>query len=259
MLTRNLDKARKAYASKDAKASQEAHSIFAPEQHQKEGKHIKSIIYGGLDGTITTFAVVAGVAGANLSSGITLIMGFANLIGDGISMAIGDYLSTKSEQEYQKKERERETWELENYPEGEKTEMQQIYEEKGLLKSDAQKVVGAMSTNKKAFVDIMMVEELSIFESKENPLKNALATFISFITFGFVPLLIFVLGTLFGFQGAFFLFASILTGLTLFSLGALKTKFTGRNWFTSGLEMLLVGSLAACAAYVIGFLLRGLG
>ena len=77
-------------------------------------------MYGGLDGIITTFAVVAGVAGASLSSGVVLILGFANLIADGLSMAIGDYLSTKAENEYNKAERAREKWEVENYPEGEK-------------------------------------------------------------------------------------------------------------------------------------------
>ena len=69
------------------------------------GKYLKSWIYGGLDGVVTTFAVVAGVVGANLSSAIILILGFANLIADGISMAVGDYLSTKSQGEYYKAEK----------------------------------------------------------------------------------------------------------------------------------------------------------
>ena len=88
-------------------------------------------MYGGLDGIITTFAVVAGVAGASLSAGVVLILGFANLIADGISMAIGDYLSSKSEREYEAAERKREAWEVEHYPEGEKKELVELYEAQG--------------------------------------------------------------------------------------------------------------------------------
>jgi VIT1/CCC1 family predicted Fe2+/Mn2+ transporter len=111
-LTRNLDKAKKAYEKKDIDQSIAAHDgISSPENHNSnQGKYIKSAVYGGLDGTITTFAVVAGSAGASLSSGVVIILGFANLIGDGLSMAIGDYLSTKSEREYEKAERKREEW-----------------------------------------------------------------------------------------------------------------------------------------------------
>ena len=101
MLTRSLDKAKEAYKNRDIEASKKAHmqeTKYADEQHtQTQGKYIKSVIYGGLDGIITTFAVVAGVAGAALSPAVVLILGFANLIADGLSMAIGDFLSTKAE------------------------------------------------------------------------------------------------------------------------------------------------------------------
>jgi vacuolar iron transporter family protein len=108
-------------------------------------------------------------------------------------------------------------------------------------------------------VDIMMVEELGILESDESPLKNAIVTFVSFCVFGFIPLAAFVLSSMFPFlKGGLFLAASILTGLTLFTLGALKTRFTGRSWLISGIEMLLVGGIAASAAYFIGVLLGGL-
>lgn len=258
MLTRNLDKAREAFKKRDIKATIEAHTAGA-EQHKQEGKYIKSVVYGGLDGIITTFAVVAGVAGASLSTAIVLILGFANLIADGISMAIGDFLSTKAEQEYHKAERKREAWEVENYPEGEKKEMIELYMDKGLSKEDSNKLVSILSKNKKAWLDVMMVEELGIIESDESPLKNAIATFLSFGIFGFVPLFAYVIVKLFPFIGLnTFLTASVLTGVTLFVLGALKVKITGKNWFKSGIEMLVVGGIAAAAAYGIGYLLAGL-
>lgn len=120
MAQRDLDKAREAYKVGDVKASKEAHSTNSSEDHKVgQGKYIKSTIYGGLDGIITTFAVVAGVTGASLQVSIVLILGLANLLADGLSMAIGDYLSTKAEIEYQADERKREAWEVKHYPEGE--------------------------------------------------------------------------------------------------------------------------------------------
>ncbi len=257
-LTRNLEKAKDAYLNNDVQASKTAHTTCSSEQHQKSGQYLKSAVYGGLDGTITTFAVVAGVAGAALSANVVLIMGFANLIGDGLSMAIGDYLSTKSEREYHKAERRRETWEFENYPAGEKTEMVEIYMQKGYAKKEAEDIVARMAQNKEAFVDVMMVEELGIMESDESPVKNALVTFGSFLLFGFIPVLAFVLALWIGVAFNAFLVASLLTALTLFALGAFKTKVTGKNWFYSGFEMLLVGGIAAGAAYGIGALVAHL-
>lgn len=256
-IKRNLKKAREAYKNKNIKATIKAHNS-APEQHKKEGKYIKSFVYGGLDGIITTFAVVAGVTGAALNSGIVLILGFANLIADGISMGIGDYLSTKSEKEFQENERKREEWEVENYPEGEKKEMMEIYSNKGVLKKDASKMVSILSKYKKVWVDVMMLEELGIIENKNSPFRNGLATFISFVVFGFVPLISYILMLIFNLNFNTFIIAGFLTGITLFILGALKAKITGRKWFVSGLEMFIVGGIAATAAYLIGNILSKL-
>jgi len=258
-LTRSLEKAKEAYKNRDKKASIAAHNQSASEQHNVSGQYLKSAIYGGMDGIITTFAVVAGVAGASLNAGVVLILGFANLIADGLSMAIGDYVSTKSEREYHAAEREREAWEVKNYPEGEKKELVEIYTGKGVSVKDAKVIVNALSKNEKAWVDVMMVEELGIVESEESPLKNALVTFVSFGVFGLIPLLAYVLALGIGvFQSATFLVACILTGITLFTLGALKVRVTGKNWARSGIEVLLIGGITAAAAYGVGYLLSGL-
>lgn len=261
MFTKNLDKAREAFRGKDIQASIKAHQnkpSKADESHSAVGQYIKNVVYGGLDGVITTFAVVAGVAGAALSPGIVLIMGFANLVGDGLSMAIGDYLSTKAEMEFQEAERKREAWEVENYPQGEKEELMELYIEKGMSREDAETVTNIISKNKEAWVDIMMVEELGIIRENESPVRNAIVTFISFMVFGFIPVLTYVLSRVIpSLYVNMFVLSAILTSLTLFTLGALKVKVTGKNWFLSGLEMLLVGGLAASAAYIIGTLLSG--
>lgn len=260
--SRDLKKAQEAYRQGDVAASAAAHSASrsAEEKHRHEtGQYIKSAVYGGLDGIVTTFAVVAGVAGASLGAGVVLILGFANLIADGLSMAIGDYISTKSEQEHQQSERRREEWEVEHFPEGEKRELVELYVEKGMPVEDARAMVDILAKHPKAWVDVMMTEELGMIVDEESPLKGALVTFFSFALFGLVPLLpslfFFLVPSL---QMNTFLVASLATAATLFALGAARVRITGQNWIKSGLEMLLVGGIAAAAAYGVGVVLGGL-
>jgi hypothetical protein len=92
-------------------------------------------------------------------------------------------LSTKSENEYNAKEREREAWEVENYPEGEKKEMVEIYMEKGMSREDAEKMTEVLSRNKEAWISVMMVEELGIIEDDESPFKKCLSHFCLFCYF----------------------------------------------------------------------------
>ncbi len=258
MISRNLEKARNASRHNDLEASRKAHEDGgAPEEHQTgHGQYIKSFVYGGLDGIVTTFAVVAGVVGADLSARVVLILGVANLIADGISMAFGDYLSTKAENEYAAAERVRETWEVQNYPDGEKREMIELYTEKGISPEDAKIAVEALSKIEKPWVDIMMVEELGLVENRESPLKNALVTFGSFVFFGAIPVLIYIFAKFIPFFAAHtFALACSLTGITLFILGTLKIYFTRQPWYRAGTEMLLLGGFAAAAAYVVGVML----
>jgi VIT1/CCC1 family predicted Fe2+/Mn2+ transporter len=255
MITRNLEKAREAWLRRDPAASRAAHAApaamaAAGERHASAGKYIKSVVYGGMDGIVTTFAVVAGVTGASLSPGVVLILGFANLVADGLSMSIGDFLSSKSEQEYRSAERAREQWEVDNYPEGEKKELRELYEAKGIPGADARAMVETVARHPKAWVDIMMVEELGILPEEVSPLKNAFTTFVSFGVFGFIPLLATILARSIPFLAA--------NAVTLFTLGAVKTRITGRPWLGSGLETLVVGGVTAAAAWAVGKLLGGL-
>ncbi|MDP3966211.1 MAG: VIT1/CCC1 transporter family protein [archaeon] len=220
------------------------------------GKYLKSWIYGGLDGVITTFAVVAGVMGANLSSAVILILGFANLIADGISMAVGDYISTKSEEEYYQSEEATEEMEVKSNPKNERKDFESILIKKGFKKEDAKKISLLISRNKNYEVETMLHEELGLNSDHLNPKKNAFVTFISFFAFGLIPLLLFVIGAIFnlGIPNAF-LFASILSGVSMFVLGVVKSKVTKKSSLKSGFETLLIGGIAAIAAYFVGEIL----
>ena len=131
-LMKRLDQAREAYSRRDLEASQSAHSpeaiaLVVEEHGGTSHQYIGDLVYGGLDGFVTTFAIVSGVAGAELGSDMILILGLANLSADGLSMAAGAYLSSKSEREYYQREREREMWEVEHFPDGERIELEQPY------------------------------------------------------------------------------------------------------------------------------------
>jgi VIT1/CCC1 family predicted Fe2+/Mn2+ transporter len=265
MATPRLKKARSAYDKKDIEAIKDAHSVkairFAKEEHTKEkGKYLGDLVYGALDGMVTTFAVVSGVEGAKLSSTIVLILGFANLFGDGVSMALGNYLSTKSEQDYVKKERERESWEVDNVPDGEREEIRMIFRKKGFEGKDLDRAVKIITSDKKRWVDTMMHDELGLDNEEKNPLKGSLATFFAFVIAGLIPILSFIIVSLIpGLAINTFFIAAILTAAALFIVGAMRSFVTGINWLRSGIEMLVVGSIAAGAAYLVGFLLKGLG
>jgi VIT1/CCC1 family predicted Fe2+/Mn2+ transporter len=265
-ISKRLEEARKAYGKADKDASGRAHdpewiARAAQESHGGAGsKYLGEMVYGGLDGIITTFAVVSGVAGARLDASVILILGLANLFADGFSMATGSFLSTRSEHEVYQRERQREAWEVDNFPDGERAELQAVYRAQGYSDEDAQQMVAIKSRDKKLWVDAMMVEELGMLKDEANPLLNALATLVSFILAGSVPLLIYLVGLAVPVPAeSSFLVSFLLSGFALFGLGAAKVLVTQLNVLRSGLEMLLVGGLAAGVAYVVGALLKGIG
>jgi DNA damage-binding protein 1 len=132
------------------------------------------MIFGGLDGILTSFAIVAGAAGGHLNSGVVLVLGFSNIFADALSMGVGEFLSSKAESEWILSERRREEWELENYPEGEIQEMVDIYTERGMDREDAELVISTMAKYKEFFVDIMMNQELELQVPQEDHIRESL-------------------------------------------------------------------------------------
>lgn len=259
-----MQKARAAWRRKDAATGKALHNpanINADEPHQGEGgKYISEAVYGGLDGIVTTFAVVAGVSGASLSAGIVLIMGLANLFADGLSMGTGSYLGAKSEADYHRQEREREAWEIEHFPEGEEAEIREIYQAKGFEGEALEQAIAIITSDKERWVRTMMVEELGIIEERKSPLRVGLTTFISFIIAGAIPLLSYMGSLQVPWLSAQpFLVAVIVTMVTIFGLGSARALVIYKKWYVAGLEMLAVGGLTAAVAYGIGMLLSHLG
>ena len=251
---------REAFRSRSVEASQQAHHQHHAqhcERHGGSGAYLGEMVLGGIDGIVTTFAVVAGVEGAQLSVGVILILGIANLLADGFSMAVGNYLGTKSEQDFAQSEREREEWEVENVPEHEAEEIREIYAAKGFTGELLDQVVAHTTANKKLWVDTMMREELGLIEDRQNPYLVGLVTFVSFLSFGSVPLLLYVIRYLQGGDNAGLVpYVAAMTGIALFLVGVLRSRFTHRPWLRSGLEILVVGGSAGALSYVVGVILR---
>lgn len=215
--------------------------------------YVRDFIYGGIDGAVTTFAVVSGVSGAELPTSIVLILGFANLAADGFSMAASNYLGTRAEQDDYRRLEKIEYRHIEVAPDGEREEVRQIYREKGFEGDELEKAVELITSDKDRWVKTMLTEEYGLPSEIRSPWTAAFATFGAFFACGLVPLLPYLFGA-----RSSFLVSCIMTGVTFFLIGSFKSRWSTSSWLRSGLETLFVGALAAGLAYGAGVLLKGL-
>ena len=223
---------------------------------QKFHKYLGQIVYGGIDGSVTTFAVVAGATGANLPSSVVIILGFANLFADGFAMSIGSYLSSKSERDIYEKHRKREYWEIDNMREKEIEEIRDIYSAKGFEGKLLDEVVNVIISDKDRWVNVMMKEELEMIRDQKEPWKSGAMTFASFIIVGFIPLIVYALDYFFKFQFNLFFYSSILTAAGFIAIGFLKSYITETSHTKAIIETLTLGTLAAIVAYFVGNILE---
>lgn len=219
-------------------------------------EYLREFVYGGIDGAVTTFAVVAGGFGANLDAGILIILGLANLLADGFSMSVGAFLSAKSEQDSFTKHEKIEYWEIENLPEVEREEIADIYRAKGFKGELLEKVVDQICSDKDLWVAEMMKDELNMMRDGKSPFKIGLATLISFILVGFIPLMVYLWDFFFPTDLNIFLWTSILTGLAFMIVGWLKGVVNQTSALRSISETVGLGLLAAVVAYYVGDLLE---
>jgi VIT1/CCC1 family predicted Fe2+/Mn2+ transporter len=221
--------------------------------------HLRDFVYGAMDGSVTTFAIVSGAAGAGLPNAVIVILGLANVLADGFSMAVGNYLGTRAEQQEHHRARQTEETHIEEIPEGEIEEIRQIFRGKGFDDELLERVVAVITSDRKLWVDTMLKEEWGLSLVMPSPGKAAVVTFVSFLAVGLIPLAPFVLYYLVGSTSQnSYLQSALLTAVVFFSIGALKSRYVAENWLRSGVETLLLGTGAAGLAYFVGALLRGL-
>jgi vacuolar iron transporter family protein len=227
--------------------------------------YFKEVIYGGVDGIVTTFAVVAGFSGATLSSDTTtqlsfflvLLFGLANLFADAASMGLGNFLSVRSEKGLYKVMRHQEREQLRNSRDLEISETVTILKAKGFTEADAHTLANTYQHNEEYWLDFMMHHEHGLPDPrKENEIYTGLATFFSFMLFGSIPLLPFMLGSE-GSASVLFLYSAVGTFFALVLLGILKWRVIGEKLTASLTEVVLVGGTAALLAYFVGTFFAG--
>jgi VIT1/CCC1 family predicted Fe2+/Mn2+ transporter len=226
----------------------------------KFADYFKEVIYGGIDGIVTTFAVVAGFAGAaisndtttQLSFAVVLLFGLANLFADAASMGLGNFLSVRSEKDLYNAKRTVELSDMQASPESEVAETLLLLRKKGFSDADAATLAGIYRHNEDYWLDFMMNNEHELSDPRgENEIFTGLATFLSFMFFGAIPLLPFMLQSE-GDPVTTFIFSSIGTLLALITLGLLKWKVVGSGLKSSLFEVVAVGGTAAVLAYYVG-------
>ncbi len=215
--------------------------------------YLRDWIYGGIDGSVTTFAIVTGVVGANLCPAVILILGFANLVADGFSMAASNFLGTRAEHDDIRHIEAIEQRHIDLDPEGEREEVRQIYASKGFEGHDLERVVELVTADRQRWVRTMLTEEYGLPQEARSPWLAAGSTFSAFIVCGLVPLLPFLLG-----GGEALWLSILLTGAVFFVIGSVKSRWSTVSWWRSGFSTLLVGGTAATLAYAIGIALRDL-
>ncbi len=214
---------------------------------------LRDLVYGGIDGSVTTFAIVAGVAGAGLSPFVIVALGLANVLADGFSMAAGNYSGTKAERDNATRLRAVEARHIDRNPDGERREVREILRRKGLEGDVLEQATQALTADRDVWIDLMMEGEYGIAGVDPAPMRAALATFGAFLAAGMVPLLPFLLGM----GEAAFTWSVGLTLCVFFGIGAAKSVWSLTPWWRSGAETLAIGGTAAALAYVVGTFFHG--
>ncbi len=228
--------------------------------HEPLGRVLREIVFGMNDGLISQLGFVAGVSGAIDQTGPILVAGLAALVSGTVSMAIGGYVSVKSQREFYESEIRREVHEMVTMPEHEREEVRQLYRAKGFRGRDLDRIVAHITSNRDVWLKVMMEEELGLFpEHDTKPAVSAAYVGVSFALGSVVPLLpYFFLPPLIA-----LIVAVVLAAGTLFGIGAAKARLTRRHWLGSGVEIMAFGLLAAAVGYaigtVVGELVPGLG
>ncbi len=229
-------------------------------RHSTFAHYFKEVIYGGIDGIITTFAVVAGFSGAALSNDVTtqlsflvvLLFGLANLFADGVSMGLGNFLSVRSDQDLYRARRKIETEAIQKSKPFEVEETVRLLIEKGYSESDARTLTSLYQKNETFWIDFIMEHKLEMSDpTGDNPVLTGLATFVSFIIFGAIPLLPFIFFNSLN-SDMVFIHSILGTAFALIVLGLMKWRIVGSGLAASLFEVIAVGGSAATIAFFVG-------
>ncbi|HKJ45276.1 MAG TPA: VIT1/CCC1 transporter family protein [Balneolales bacterium] len=240
--------------SREQKSLEEEHEKEAIRDRLLEDKkysYLSDAVLGGIDGGVTTFAVVSGAIGGGFSSLVIIVLGFANVIADGFSMAVSNYLGTKSRRQQVEKARSIEEHHIREIPEGEREEIRQIFLQKGFKGDILENIVSVITKDRNRWIDTMLTEELGLQLKGPHPFRAAISTFIAFILIGILPLMPFIFPKIASHHA--FMASSIITAVAFSGIGIIKGYVLNRSMLRSGLETLLTGGGAAILSYIVGY------
>ncbi len=211
-------------------------------------------VLGGIDGCVTTFAVVAGATGGALSPLVVIILGFANLVADGFSMAVSNYHGTRSERDRVERMRRTEEEHIAEVPEGEREEIRQIFAQKGFEGDTLERVVDTITANRRLWVDTMLTEEHGLQLEGPDPIRAGATTFLAFLGVGLIPLAPYLVPGLA--PPTMFTVSCIATACAFAAVGWFKGHRLDQPRLRAGWETLWTGGAAAVLAYAVGWGLR---
>jgi len=225
------------------------------EQHLQSSDIIRDIVIGMSDGLTVPFALAAGLSGAVNSSGIVITAGIAEIVAGSIAMGLGGFLAGRTEVEHYASELKREYAEVENVPEQEKMEVKEVFAAFGLSEKLQNEVADEMAKDKDKWVDFMMRYELGLEEPKANRATQSAVTIgLSYIAGGIIPLSpYFFIGN----STEALYYSCGITMICLFVFGYFKSRVTGQPAVKGALKVLLIGAIAATAAFVMAKLITG--
>ena len=226
-----------------------------PDDHHRDvtGGWLRPAVFGAMDGLVSNFALMAGVAGGSAAMGegrtAVVLAGLAGLAAGAFSMAAGEYTSVASQSELAEQEFENERRELTRNAEGEAKELAQIWVRRGVDLALAEQVAEQLGRNPEAALEVHAREELGMAPGElPNPWLAAGSSFLAFTVGALIPVLPYLFGA------TTLVWSAVLSVLGLFGAGALVSRVTARSWWFSGLRQLVVGVLAAAVTFGIGSL-----
>jgi len=223
----------------------------------KEHSYLGDFVLGAVDGTVTTFAIVAGAAGAGMSAGVACVLGLCNVVADGFSMAASNYLKSRADSHIVDRFRKMEEMHIDEIPESEREEIRQIFAGKGFDSPLLEQIVEVITRDRQRWVDTMLMEEWGLQLESPSPVRAGLTTFVAFLMAGLVPLLPLLFAKWLGATYTF-LASAILTAISFILIGVVRGRVTDRRLFIAASETLFIGGTAAGLAYLIGVWLKEL-
>ena len=239
---------------KKAHTKDAVHTDIHHQETHLKGFNLPEIILGGQDGLVNVLGVILGVAAATSANDIVVVAGLAATFAESISMAAVAYTSKLTEADYYQSEYEREKWEIEHVPEGEREEIRALYENYGFKGKVLDEIVNRITANKDVWLKVMMEQELKLEPvERKQALPVGIIVGVSAMIGSIIPLAPFFF---FPLKGAIFI-SLIISAFILFIVGFYKAKQTiGRDLLKQGVEMMLIGMVSALVGYFVGSLFK---